>query len=173
MNWPAGSLAWGGGALTLRLEQPRDAKDLERLSFDRIAPMLRLAGLPELDVHRLADLQHRARDRAYRGQFPQGRNWIVEVDGVFAGRLLAADEPGGVYIVDIALLTERRAEGLGRALVAAVQAAQASRGEGVRARAALDNPASRALFAGLAFRQTGIGEAGVDVELVWSPSRSS
>ena len=171
MTWPTGSIAWGGGALTLRLEQPPDAAALERLAFDRVAPMLRLTGLPEIEVRRLADIQHRARAQAYRGQFPQGRNWIVEVDGVFAGRLLEADEACGVYIVDVALLPERRGRGLGRALVAALQAAQASRGAGVRARAALDNVASRALFASLGFAQAAGGQAGVDVELVWAPPR--
>ena len=169
MNAGVRTVASPTGPLSLRPETPADAPFLAALFASRAAPMLRMAGLPEPQVEQLVALQHRAQTASYRAAFPDARFLIVE-QGSPVGRLVEHDEPGGAYVVDIALLPQRQGQGLGSALVRELQARQAALGLGVRARVAAGNGASRAMFRKLGFVESGADQAG-DLTLTWRPER--
>jgi len=153
--------------LTLRSEAASDTSFLAELFAERAAPMLRLGGLPEAQVEQLVAMQHRAQTLAYQTQFPAGRFQIVELQGVPIGRLVEADtSETDIHIVDIALVATRQRLGIGSALVQDVQARQIERRGRVRAQAARDNSASRALFARLGFAESD-GANPAYVDLLW------
>ena len=64
--------------------------------------------------------QFAAQTAAYRGQFPDARFDIVELDSRPVGRLVVARAANRLHVVDIALLACCRCRGVGTALLRAV-----------------------------------------------------
>ncbi len=170
MTGDTGLVPTPAGPVRLRAETAEDAPFLAGLFAARAAAVLRAAGLAQAQVAQLVAMQHQAQTGSYRAAFPGARFLIVEQDGTPVGRLVEDDEPGGVHVVDIALLPERQGRGIGAALIADLQRRQAERGGYVRAQAAADNARSRAMFARLGFTATQ-PPAAIDLELTWPPGR--
>ncbi len=71
------------------------------------------AGIPDAQTRMLIDLQFRAQCAGYAEAYPDGRDHVVVVDGVDAGRLFTADSDTVVTVVDVALLPEFQGSGVG------------------------------------------------------------
>src|SRR5208282_5897639 len=97
----------------------------------------------------LVRMQFEARTASYRAQYPHARFDIVEDASVPIGRLiLDGGAAGGEAdtIVDVALVPERRGQGLGTALLAAALERFAREGRPVKAMVLAANTASRGMF---------------------------
>ena len=103
-------------------------------------------------------MQFMAQHAHYQQHYADGTFWVIEQHGVPVGRLylfVASDE---VRVVDIALLPEYRAHGVGTALLHAVIAFAEAHRLPVRIHVEYNNPALR-LYGRLGFRE--IGATGV------------
>jgi GNAT superfamily N-acetyltransferase len=81
-----------------------------------------LAVIPWSDAEKAAfiAMQFDAQDRSYREAYPQGEFLVVLRDDVPAGRLYLVRIGEEIRVVDIALLPEHRALGIGSALLSGV-----------------------------------------------------
>lgn len=108
--------------------------------------------------------QHEAQHRHYRQHY-EGAQWlIVEQDGVPVGRLYRAEWPQEIRIIDIALLPEGRGQGIGAAIVSAIQEEARALGKAVSIHVEKHNRA-RSLYQRLGFRV--VGDAGVYDLMEW------
>jgi ribosomal protein S18 acetylase RimI-like enzyme len=108
-------------------------------------PFLRalfLAARPDLAVlpPALVDLQFRAQQASYARYADAS---IVQRDDAPVGRLIVHRAPDEIRLVDVALLPAHRGQGLGAALVGALQAEARASGRPLRLHVAADNPALR------------------------------
>lgn len=83
-----------------------------------------MAMVPWTDEQRETFLrfQFDAQDSYYRSQFPDASYQIVVSEGVAVGRLYVYRQPTDIRILDITILPEHRAIGLGSALIRELQA---------------------------------------------------
>jgi ribosomal protein S18 acetylase RimI-like enzyme len=109
-------------------------------------------------------MQRRARGQSYRASFPQARWLIAERNGEAVGELIVGEVAGCAYIIDVTVVPERQGQGLGTALVGVIM--RESGPGGVRASVAVDNAASRKMFARLGFVERA-GADEVNLEVVW------
>ncbi|WP_448956395.1 N-acetyltransferase family protein [Labrys neptuniae] len=156
------------GVVYLRQAQEEDAPFLLDLFRAHTSNRLRLGGLHEEMIEQLVAMQYRARTQSFRSQFPDARWSVVEMAGAPIGELIVAEEPGALYVVDIALAPGRQQRGIGSALMRSVMAAGAARG-GVRAMVITGNEASLRMFRRLGFDRTAFDD-GVYLEWRWWPS---
>jgi len=63
------------------------------------------------------DMQFTAQDTHYRANYPTAEYFVIEREGVPAGRLYVDRRSGAIHIIDIALLPEHRGAGLGTSLL--------------------------------------------------------
>ena len=156
------------GTLTLRPETSGDEEFLRGLFVATQASMLEHAPLDAAQKAALLEMQFRAQSASYRAGYPEARFDIIELDGRAIGRLIAAREEGAVRFVDFALSPERRAAGLGTALIGALIEEAAAQGLAVRVDVIWNNAPSLRLCGRLGFVQ--IGERPPHVELEWRAS---
>ena len=145
---------------------PRTSRSWFALFTADRAAAFRAAGLGEAELATLARIPAPGPEPRLPQPFPDARFLVVELDGRPVARLVEQDEADAVYVVDIAVVAERRRQGLARALVQDLQAGGARRGRGLRAQVYPDNAASLNLFRGLGFAEA---DAGVQVEFIWRP----
>jgi GNAT superfamily N-acetyltransferase len=112
-----------------------------------------LALVPWTDDQRNAfvEMQFDAQDHEYRLAYPEGRFLVIEDDGEPIGRLYLARLPDQLRVIDIALLPERRRQGIGSALMALVIAEADAAGIPVTLHVEAWNPAM-SLYDRLGFR---------------------
>lgn len=111
------------------------------LSADRIGADLTAARLDPGVVSALTAMQARAREAAYRSEWPAATDSVVEVDGEPAGRLLVDEAPDCHRIVDLALLARFRGRGVGTRVLAGATGRADAAGVPVRLRVARGSPA--------------------------------
>ena len=127
-----------------------------------------LAAVPWSDAekaHFLAE-QFRLQRQHYRQHYAEAGFWIIERDGQSAGRLYVFDSPSEFRLMDIALLPALRGQGVGRAMIEALQAVAGRAGKGVGLHVEPNNPANR-LYERLGF--TFVEDRGAYRFLSWSP----
>ena len=117
-------------------------------------------GQREAFVRMQFDLQ----DAEYRRLSPGGRFDVVEVAGQPVGRLYVDLLPGELRIVDISLLPAFRGQGIGRALLIALQCEAAASGSSVSLHVEMHNRAA-GLYERLGFATT--AEHGVHRLMQW------
>ena len=155
------------GPLTLRPERPDDEALLFRLFCSWALEDLERLPLDDAMKQNLLRLQFAGQTTTYRANFPAASFDIIERDGAPIGRLIVdpgdAQEP--VCLVDFVLLPETRNDRLGRAIIAAVLAEQASLGRTVRVKVLHHNEPSRRMCAALGFVE--IGQEPPFIQLEW------
>jgi GNAT superfamily N-acetyltransferase len=77
----------------------------------------RAFGWSSEQVREFLDMQFRAREYSFGISHPAARSDIVVVEGRPVGRLLVDRRPHGIHLVDIALLSEHRGNGIGSRLI--------------------------------------------------------
>ena len=130
--------------------------DLDRLPLD------------DVTKQNLLRFQFAGQTSTYRGEFTAASFDIIERDGVPIGRLIV--DPGNAEVatclVDFVLLPEVRNDRLGRAIITAILAEQASLGRKVRVKVLYHNEPSRRMCAALGFVE--ISQEMPFIQLEWS-----
>jgi len=103
----------GAPDLALRPRLPSDDGFLFELFVDVRRPEFEQAGLPEALLNALLADQYRIQALQYAAAHPGAEHRIIEHDGTPVGRLILAQVPEGLRIVDISLMSNVRGRGLG------------------------------------------------------------
>jgi ribosomal protein S18 acetylase RimI-like enzyme len=131
---------------------------------DELAPV----PWPEETKQAFLAQQFSAQHEFWTASFEGLERWIVEREGQAIGRIYLRDNaPDDLRVVDIALVPERRAQGLGAALMRDAMALAARRGMKLSIHVEKNNPA-RALYARLGFEVID-ADRGVYDLLEWNP----
>jgi ribosomal protein S18 acetylase RimI-like enzyme len=160
-------LGLGDPPIVLRPEQEQDTAFLANLFRDTAGGVLSLTPIDDATKEKLLRMQLASQTATYRAQFPAARFDIIEQDGEPIGRIVIDPGTDAGRIVDIALLPQRRARGLGTAILAAVLDRFDRRGQRVRCQVLANNQASLRMFHRVGFRQ--VGELPPFVHLEWRP----
>jgi ribosomal protein S18 acetylase RimI-like enzyme len=150
--------------VTLRPERPAGAEGdddafLRRLIIDTVALELGAAAWPEPMRSHLLDIQYTARRQARRADFPAAVSQIVQVDGVDAGWVVVARMPDALHLVEIMILAEMRARGIGSAAIGLIVQSAVNDGKPVRLSVNPLNRAAIRLYDRLNFRIVQRGDA--------------
>lgn len=111
--------------------------------------------------------QFAAQHRHYVAHFPQAHFLVMMADGQPVGRLTVDVGEEAVRLVDLAIIAGRRGQGLGTAVLRALQALAAERGASLVLSVVPENTGARALY-----RRLGFSEDAADagrVHLSWRP----
>jgi ribosomal protein S18 acetylase RimI-like enzyme len=124
-------------------------------------------GWPAAQQEVFLRMQFMAQQRGYESNYPQAEHQIVELNGTPVGRLMVYREKDSVRLVDIALLAEHRAQGIGAELIGVLIEQCARAGATLRLQVLQTNPALR-LYERLGFTRT--GEDAMYIEMEQRPS---
>jgi ribosomal protein S18 acetylase RimI-like enzyme len=102
--------------------------------------------LPADMLTRIMEQQFHAQTQGYRAAYPQARLEIVTVDAAPVGRLATDRGAGAVHLIDIALIPERRGQGIGGAILRALIDEAAAAGTPLILQVARDNLAAQRLY---------------------------
>ena len=112
--------------------------------------------------------QFAAQRHHYRTYISACRFEVITLHGEPVGRLYLEPRQTQLYIVDIALMPERRGQGVGSTIMRALQATAQASGRGVGIMVEKFNPALR-LYRRLGFRE--IADHEVYLEMEWLPEK--
>jgi ribosomal protein S18 acetylase RimI-like enzyme len=161
--------AVSGRGFSLRDEREDDLSFLALLFASTRAEEFALAGWPPEQLALFLQSQFDAQRRHYRAHYPDCLFAVLEAEGAPIGRIYLDDQGELLNLVDISLLPERRGQGIGSALLAAMQGFAAARGQGIILMVEFNNPA-RGLYRRFGFEET--GDHGIYLEMVWRPAPS-
>jgi RimJ/RimL family protein N-acetyltransferase len=152
--------------LSLRPMLPEDLEFLYRVYAstreDELAPLRWSQSEQEAFLH----MQFTAQHTYYQQQFGSAHYQIIQMDGEPVGRLYLDYRTDSLHIIDIALLTPFRNQGIGTHFLSEILAEGEKRKLPVRLHVAFFNSAQR-LYQRLGFRE--IGDNGVYWLMEWSP----
>src|SRR5262249_52443247 len=111
---------FSGPPIVLRPEREQDTAFLADLFGKTAGRDLALMPIDEAMKESLLRMQFSSQTATYRAQFPTARFDIIEQGGEPIGRIVIDPGTEAGRIVDIALLPQCRARGLGTAILAAV-----------------------------------------------------
>lgn len=148
----------------LRPETPEDQPSLRQLFRMERGMAFALLPLPEEQKHQLLDNQFDFQLKHYRAAYP-GFDILVLAHGAApCGRLCLAREADDMVLVDILIDPARRRQGIGGALIRALQEHASALGLGVRLHVDKTNPA-QALYQRLGF--TILADKEVSWAMIW------
>jgi ribosomal protein S18 acetylase RimI-like enzyme len=153
--------------LALRNATDGDA-DFCRALYASTRDDLRQLPLPPALRDDLIAMQQRAHEEGRRARHPNAQVLILEHAGAPAGRVVLDTVGPDWRLVDLALLPEQRGRGLGRALLAALQARAAACGAGLVLSVLLTNESALRLY-----RRAGFEVRASDAlhhEMAWRPA---
>jgi RimJ/RimL family protein N-acetyltransferase len=153
--------------IVLRPERQHDAAFLADLFRATAGRDLGLMPIDEAMKEALLRMQFTSQTTTYRSQFPGARFDIIEQGGEPIGRIVIDPGTKAGRIVDIALVPQRRARGLGTAILAAVLARFAHRRQRVQCQVLQGNEPSLRTFGRLGFRQ--VAHVPPFLHLEWPP----
>lgn len=128
-------------------------------------PEFAALGWPEPALHSFLTSQAQLQARHYDTTYPGAFRGIVTGQGVAVGRLYLYARPGHIRVVDISLLPAWQTQGLGSALLGAVQAMAKAEDADVRLSVSIGNPAWR-LYQRLGF--VVVADNGAALEMRWT-----
>lgn len=145
--------------VTLRIVEPADAHFLCTLFADS-RPELRM--LPA----DLVDLQLAAQLAQYRATYPKARDEVICSADQPVGRCWTNRSPDQLRLLDIAVLSSHRGQGIGRAVLADLCAQAAAAAVPLRLTVWHANTAAHRFYARLGFRET--SEASGYLSMEWA-----
>jgi ribosomal protein S18 acetylase RimI-like enzyme len=148
--------------IDLKVAGSEDESFLTELFFD--VRGRDFAVLPPDVARPLIAMQQRAQLLAYAEQFPAAVNEIVWIDGARAGRFLVNSTAEGIRLVDVALLSRFRGQGVGTKLLGDLCRRARAEKLPLRLSVMASNPAYR-LYARLGFVPTGSDSIYIAMEL--------
>lgn len=102
--------------------------------------------LPAEMLAKLMEQQFHAQTQGYRAAYPQARLEIVTIHAAPIGRLATDRAADGLRLIDIAIVPERRGQGVGGAILRALMDEAAAAGSQVILQVARDNLAAQRLY---------------------------
>jgi ribosomal protein S18 acetylase RimI-like enzyme len=108
-------------------------------------------------------MQFEAQRRSYESAYPQAEHQIVEQDGQPIGRIMVVRNEDSALLVDIALLSEHRALGIGERLLRELLLQSSRDRVPVRLQVLKTNPALR-LYERLGFTRTSEDQMYIQME---------
>lgn len=154
-------------AITLRDALASDRPFLLALYASTRAEEFAHLGWPVEMERSFMKMQFDAQRGDYERSHPRSLCQIVEMRGCPVGRLWVAQDARSLTVLDISLVAELRAQGIGTDCLRRVQRRAAAAGLDVELQVVHGNPA-RHLYERLGFRD--LGEGGVRQAMVWKPS---
>jgi ribosomal protein S18 acetylase RimI-like enzyme len=150
--------------LSLRVAKETDLEFLQAVYTSTRWEELSVTGWDDAQKHAFLEMQFRAQDTHYRAHYPRAQFLILLHDNAAVGRLYLDDHPKEIRVMDIALLTEHRSRGLGRAMMHAILEQASRAGQIVTLHVEHQNPA-RVWYERLGFRL--IEDRGVYLFMEW------
>jgi len=135
---------------------------LARLFYDVHGPEFAPLGLPPASLDQLLAMQFRAQRGGYATEFPNACDHILHVGVERVGRMLVNQTSEEIRLVDIALLSSYRGQGLGERLLRGLCQRAADSGLPLRLSVRPGNPALR-LYERLGFRR--VSSDGINVAM--------
>jgi ribosomal protein S18 acetylase RimI-like enzyme len=120
-------------------------------------------GWPAPQQEMFLKMQFEAQRRSYESAYPQAEHQIVEQDGQPIGRIMVVRNEDSALLVDIALLAEHRALGIGERLLRALLLQSSRDRVPVRLQVLKTNPARR-LYERLGFTRTSEDQMYIQME---------
>jgi ribosomal protein S18 acetylase RimI-like enzyme len=114
--------------------------------------------LPADMMAKIMEQQFNAQIQGYRTAYPRARLEIIMVDAASAGRLATDRGTDALHLVDIAVIPERRGQGIGAAILRALMDEAAAAGTPLTLQVARDNLAAQRLYHRLGFVATAADE---------------
>ena len=145
------------GQVTLRPATPADRDFLLRVYAESRAQELAALEWTAEEKHTFCMGQFETQDAHYRQHYPGCEYLVIERDGALIGRLYRDLRSDEIRVVDIALLTAARGQGIGGHLMRDILDEAAAAGIMVRIHVERTNPARR-LYDRLGFRTMEEGE---------------
>lgn len=161
---PARALLALPQGVRLRPITDADLPFLERVYASTRTEELAQTGWSDTQKQAFLSFQFRAQHHHYTTQYDDPELLVIERDDRAVGRLYLHWRRAELRIIDIALLPEARAQGLGSALLNTLMAAASAEGKAVSIHVEQMNPAMR-LYLRLGFRKA--GEHGVYELMEW------
>lgn len=140
--------------IALRDAVPEDIPFLYGLYEDTRRHEVGAWGWPPEQQQWFLRMQFDAQRTSYRANFPDATDQIVVCDGMPTGRILTRQETMSMRLIDIALIEEKRQQGIGTHLLRGLIKECQRRDWSLHLQVAQNNPAIR-LYGRLGFRQTG------------------
>jgi ribosomal protein S18 acetylase RimI-like enzyme len=131
---------------------------------------LALTGWNDEQKEQFLRMQYEAQKSSYRMQCPEAKYWVIYYKGSPAGRLTLDREPHKIHIVDIALVSEFRGNGVGTALMRSIQREASESGKSVSLHVERFNPALR-WYERMGFKV--VSEGPIYLEMMWRPSEAT
>jgi ribosomal protein S18 acetylase RimI-like enzyme len=150
----------------LRPESDGDIPFLMRLYASTREDELKIVPWSAQEKQAFLASQFQAQRLHYRKHFETCAFDVIEQRGVPAGRLYLEPRVSRLHIIDIALMPAWRGQGIGTAILRALQETARAQGKGVGIMVEVFNPARR-LYDRLGFTQT--ADHGVYLEMEWRP----
>ena len=125
-----------------------------------------LTGWNEEQRESFLRMQFEAQRRSYQLQIPNAEYWVIRSAETSAGRLIVDRSAKEIHVVDIALLPEFRARGIGSTLMKAIMSEATEGAKVVRLHVERFNPALR-WYERLGFETIHSGP--IYLEMVWRP----
>lgn len=150
--------------IILKLATPDDQAFLAELYSDVRSVDFVPLGLPEAMLEQLLAMQFRAQQSGYAAQFPGAIDQILWDGTTRIGRMLVNDGESEIWLVDIAILSAYRGQGLGRHFLQELCSRAAAARLPLRLSVRFNNPAQR-LYERLGFVRTGGDGMHVAMEL--------
>ena len=144
------------------LASTEDDGFLARLFYDVRAPEFAPLGLPPASLDELLAMQFRAQRGGFAAEFPNACDHILRVGAEPVGRILVNETLEEIRLVDIALITSYRGQGLGEWLLRKLCQRAAGAGLPLRLSVRPGNPALR-LYERLGFRR--ISSDGINIAM--------
>jgi ribosomal protein S18 acetylase RimI-like enzyme len=138
----------------LRPEGPDDEQFLFQLYASTRESEFSTLGWSRAQLEPLLRMQFVAQRQWYETAFPQSEHQIATMDGMPVGRMIVKRAPDALILVDIALMTEHRGQGIGETLLRDLLQEGSRQGLPVRLQVLKNNPAAR-LYERLGFVRTG------------------
>jgi len=122
--------------------------------------------LPANMLAQIMAQQFHAQVQGYRAAYPRARLQIVTVDAEPVGRLATDRSPDALHLIDIAVVPERRGQGIGGTVLRSLMDEAAAAGTPVTLQVARDNLAAQRLYHRLGFALAAADET--HLTLRWS-----
>jgi ribosomal protein S18 acetylase RimI-like enzyme len=155
-------------AVKVREAGTGDLPFLFALYCDVRGPEVSAWGWPAPQCDAFLRMQFDARQRSYLAAYPQAADQIISSHGENIGRRLTAVTPGGMCLVDIALLAAYRNQGIGTQLIRQLMEDCDATGRMLRLQVLRGNPAQR-LYHRLGFRETDSDAEAIYIEMTRAP----
>ena len=156
--------------LALRPVVPEDEQFLYELYRSTRADEMAAWGWDAAQQDGFLRMQFRAQQLGYEAEEGQNETKIILFEDKPVGRLIVARTDDEILLVDIALLTEYRSNGIGTVFIKDLFDEATRAGKPVRLHVLKNNRAMR-LYERLGFKTT--GESGMHFQMEWNPGTPS